>query len=77
MSIAWVIGAWRTEKGKRQRIRAFGGRREVEEELAASALRREEGVMSKMFHPFSKTKKVFLLFPLLRLMINCLSPKRK
>lgn len=57
MTIVLVTGAWRTEKGKRQRIRAFGGQRKVEEDLAASALRREEGVMSKSFHPFSKTNK--------------------
>lgn len=30
---------------------------EVEYHPAASVLRREEGVMSKIFHPFSKTNK--------------------
>lgn len=49
----------------------------VEEVELAAALRREGEAMSKIFHPFSKTKKLFLLFPSLRLMINCLSPKRK
>lgn len=44
MTIVLVIGAWRTEKGKRQRIRAFGGESKVEEDkLTALAPRREEG----------------------------------
>lgn len=82
MTTVLVTGAWRTEKGKRQRIQAFGGQEKVEEEeeeeeLAAS-VRRREGVMSRFFIPSVKqTKKLFLLFPSLRLMINCLSPKRK
>lgn len=55
-----VIGAWRTEKGKRQRIpglwrswRKWRRRRE----LTASAPRREGHAMSKIVHTFSKTEK--------------------
>lgn len=56
MTVVLVIGTWRTEKGKRQRIRAFGGERKVEDKLTALAPRREEGA-KKIFHPFSKTNK--------------------
>lgn len=59
-----VTEVFRTEKGKRQRTPdlwrpgELGGRTWWRREPAASALKREGGVVSETFHPFSETKKI-------------------